>query len=33
MDAVKDYKSMIMDLMKDHIDGWSMEMKEKIKNF
>ena len=33
MDAVKDDKSMIKDLMKDHIDGWSMEMKEKIKNF
>ena len=24
---------MIKDLMKDHIDSWSMEMKEKIKNF
>lgn len=33
MDAIKDDKSMIKDLMKDHIDSWSMEMKEKIKNF
>ena len=33
MDAVKDDNSMIKDLMKDHIESWSMEMKEKIKNF
>ena len=33
MDAVKDDKSMIKDLMKDHIDGLSMKKKKKIKNF
>lgn len=33
MDAVKDDKSMMKELIKDHMDSWSMEMKEKIKNY
>lgn len=33
MEAVKDDKSMMKELIKDHMDSWSMEMKEKIKNY
>lgn len=33
MNAVKDEESVIKSLMEDHINGWYMEMKEKIKNF
>jgi predicted transcriptional regulator len=33
MDSIKDDKSMLKELVKEHIDGWCMEMKEKIKSF
>ena len=33
MEAIKNEDSVLKDLMKDHIDGWCMEMKEKIKNY
>ena len=33
MDMVKNDKSEMKELIKDHMDSWSMEMKEKIKNY
>lgn len=33
MEAVKDDNSMMKELIKDHMDSWAMEMKEKIKNY
>ena len=33
MDHVKNESSMLKNLIEDHMDGWCMEMKEKIRNF
>jgi len=33
MDMMKDDKTMLKDLVDDHITNWSTEMKDKIKKF